>query len=322
MRTRRALAFTALTSGLLACQPARADSAADKAAADALFAQAKVLMAASKYAEACPKLEESERLDPALGTQLNIADCYEHTGRTASAWGLFNEVARASEKRGDKERAAEAARRAGLLAPMLQKLAIVVPPATRVPGLEVRKDGELVGEGSYGSALPTDPGAHKIDATAPAHKGWSTVVRVETTGGGASVEIPALEALPASAGEVPVPFWSTQRIAGTAVAATGLAGLVVGAVAGAITLSKTSDAKAYCSATMPYCKSQGLADENSARTLAHVSDVGFAVGGAAVIAGLVTFFTAPSSAQQAPARMRLGPLVGQGRAGVLAEGRW
>src|ERR1700734_2400394 len=201
MRMRRALALTALTSSLLASPPAVADSAADKAAADALFDQGKQLMAAGRYAEACPKLEESQRLDPALGTQLNLADCFEHSGKSASAWGLFNAVARAAENRGDKDRAAEAARRAALLAPTLQKLAIVVPPATRIPGLEVRKDGALVGEGQYGSSLPADPGAHTVEASAPGHKAWSTVVRVETTGGSASVEIPPLDVLATPTGE-------------------------------------------------------------------------------------------------------------------------
>jgi hypothetical protein len=323
MRATGCLALVALTACLLAGPPAFADSAADKAAADALFSQAKALMAAGKYAEACPKLEESQRLDPALGTQLNLADCYEHTGRTASAWGLFNEVARASEKRGDKERAAEAARRAAVLAPTLQKLAIVVPPATRVTGLEVRKDGELVGEGSWGSALPTDPGAHTIEASAPAHKAWSTVVRVETSGAGASVEIPRLEALagPPGVGTL-TPFWGPQRIAGAAVGGVGLVGLVVGAAFGVVTFQKTSDAKPYCSATLPYCTQAGITLENDAKTTANVSNAAFAIGGAAVVAGLVTFFTAPAGDSKPPSAVRVGPVIGQGRAGITVEGSW
>src|SRR2546421_315839 len=70
--------------------PARADaSLADKAAAQTLFDEGRKLMAAGKYAEACPKLAESQKLDPGVGTQFHLADCYEKIGQTASAWAGF-----------------------------------------------------------------------------------------------------------------------------------------------------------------------------------------------------------------------------------------
>jgi len=59
--------------------------AADAPAAQALFDEAKRAMADGRWAEACPKLEESERLDPSIGTAFNLARCYEHVGRIASA---------------------------------------------------------------------------------------------------------------------------------------------------------------------------------------------------------------------------------------------
>jgi len=60
-------------------------SATDPAAAEASFQQAKKLMSEGKYAEACPRLEESDRLDPADGTKLNLAVCYEQIGDTSKA---------------------------------------------------------------------------------------------------------------------------------------------------------------------------------------------------------------------------------------------
>src|SRR5215204_2648434 len=81
----------------------------DPAAAQALFDQAKELIRQRKFAEACPKLQESNRLDPGIGTQFHLADCYEQSGRVASAWAAFLDVAsqaRAASQL-DREKAAQ-----------------------------------------------------------------------------------------------------------------------------------------------------------------------------------------------------------------------
>ena len=60
---------------VLACtaleRPARA--ASDEAAAEALFLDARARMAKGDYDGACPELEESQRLDPGMGTLFNLA---------------------------------------------------------------------------------------------------------------------------------------------------------------------------------------------------------------------------------------------------------
>src|SRR5262249_2265450 len=70
---------------------------ADPASAQTLFDQAKQLMADGKYRDACPKLEESQRLDPGPGTLFQLASCYEKIDRTATAWAAFLEVAAAAK---------------------------------------------------------------------------------------------------------------------------------------------------------------------------------------------------------------------------------
>src|SRR5262245_34306285 len=82
----------------------------DPAAAQALFDEALKLMKKGRHAEACPKLTESQRLDPGVGTQFHLADCFENVGRVASAWALFLEVesvAKASSQP-DREKVAAA----------------------------------------------------------------------------------------------------------------------------------------------------------------------------------------------------------------------
>ncbi len=98
--SRSALRVCAVATLLLAPARASAESAADQAKAEALFGEGRRLLAASRFAEACPKFVESQRLDPAIGTQLNLGDCYEKTGRTASAWAVFRDAAAEAQKGG------------------------------------------------------------------------------------------------------------------------------------------------------------------------------------------------------------------------------
>ena len=76
-----------ISAGILCCAlsatPAAAQSS-DSAAARALFTEGRTLMEAERFDEACPKLEESLRLDQGIGTQFNLAHCWEKQGRTAS----------------------------------------------------------------------------------------------------------------------------------------------------------------------------------------------------------------------------------------------
>ena len=66
--------------------------AEDQAAARALFNEGRELLTAGRYAEACPKFEAARKLYASAGILLNLGDCYERLGRTASAWTEFGEA--------------------------------------------------------------------------------------------------------------------------------------------------------------------------------------------------------------------------------------
>ena len=114
----------------------------DTATAEALFEQGKQLLRAGNAAAACPKLAESQRIDPSTGTLLALAMCHEADGKLASAWAEFTSVeARArNEGRSDREQAART--RAQALKPRLSTLEVrVSPQVAATSGLEIKRDG-------------------------------------------------------------------------------------------------------------------------------------------------------------------------------------
>src|SRR5262252_3671394 len=194
MSSRRAIAL-ALCAFCLSGLQAHAQTAEnDEAGARVLFAEGRKLAAAGNYAEACPKFEDSLRLDPGIGTSFNLADCLEHIGRTATAWARFLDVAAATKAAGQPERERVARARAQALEPRLARVVVHVP--SPAPGLVVTRDGIAIGAASWGTSVPVDPGDHLVEATAPGRKKWSESTSVPDTPTTVSVVVPALEPLP------------------------------------------------------------------------------------------------------------------------------
>ena len=164
--------------------PLAARAADDKAAAEALFDEARRLMADKRYGDACPKLEASQRLDPGVGTMLNLADCYEKNGQTASAWAQFRETISAARKAGSLEREEIARSRARELEPKLSYLTIVTWQGQEVL---VQRDGTTIDAAVLGTPIPVDPGKHEVVASAEGKRSWTTTVEVPTTRARATV---------------------------------------------------------------------------------------------------------------------------------------
>jgi hypothetical protein len=313
----RAPILLCLASVLLAPPVRAAGSAEDRVAADALYTQAGDLMKAEHFAEACPKLETSQRLDPGVGTLLRLGFCYEHIGRTASAMSAYNDAeVLARAKPGDK-RADDAAARAKALEPRLSRLLIL--SANAAPGQEVRRDGKLVDAGILGTAVPVDPGEHVIEVSAPGRQSWKTSAHVNATPETTTVAVPVLPI----ATEAPVvskpaaPYWNGQRVAGAVVGGAGLVGIIVGAVFGAQTFSKNNASMPYCPTVPTMCYPPGVTLRNDAYSASTISTLGFVVGGVAIAGGAVTFFTATKR----PA-IEVQPAAGPGVASMSVRGSW
>src|SRR5687768_3323445 len=74
------------------------------ARADSLFREAEQFFRAGEIAGACARLAESHRLDPALGTLINLALCHERQGRTATAMTELHEALATAKEKGQTER--------------------------------------------------------------------------------------------------------------------------------------------------------------------------------------------------------------------------
>lgn len=295
-----------------------AQTATDQAAAETLFKVARDLMAAGKYAEACPKLAESQRLDPGTGTLLNLASCYEKNGQVTSAWATYKEAESAAQSAGEPNRVKLARTRAAALEATLPTLTIVVPASVDRPDLQIMRDGAVVGRAAWGTPIPVDPGSHVVEATAPGRKTWEGHPRVNGAGAAVSLEIPPLEteapappaatvagaptvapspsSAPPSAASSDAPrasprSGSTQRAAGLVLGGVGIAGLVAGGISGGLALKKKNDVPAQCNGSV--CNADGISSLDGAKNAATISTISFIAGGALVATGAIVFLVAP-----------------------------
>ena len=155
------------------------------AQAEVLFREGRDLMAAGKYAEACAAFEQSQKLDPATTTLLNLAACREKLGQLATAWGLFLDAERQTRSASDSagQQLHDVARsRARKLEPRVSKLAINVPDESKIDGLEIVRDRQRIEAVMWNRALPVDGGTYTITAQAPGANEWSTTVIVANEG--------------------------------------------------------------------------------------------------------------------------------------------
>jgi hypothetical protein len=280
---------------------ARADAAMDaKAAAQTLFDDGRAAVEAGRFADACPKFAESERLDPGIGTLLWLADCYENTGQTASAWVTFKEAAAAAALTRDRrEQIARA--RASVLDAKLSRLMIVVPPGARAKGLEIWRDGVPLGPPQWSVAVPGNPGVHTISARAPGRKEWATSVQLAPVPGTVQVTIPELEPERAATGEAPASAdetspgrgeGTTQRRIGLGIAGAGLVTIALGTYfsLSAKSAYDASNEDGHCVSNA--CDPTGKEDRSTAFRRATSATIAFALGGAAIAGGAVLYFTA------------------------------
>ena len=282
------VAFVLLSSSVTLAQPAGAQ-------AETLFRQGRDLMAQGKTAEACSAFQESQRLEPAVTTLLNLAGCREKLGQIATAWGLFLDAerqTRSATTAADRQLHDVAQKRAAGLEPRMSKLQIDVPDASKIEGLEIKRGEERIDAGAWNRALPVDGGTYTISATAPKSSPWSTQITIGGERDSKTVEVPKLAPAPEQVAPVVAAVPGVQETATPAATPSRTVPIAVGA--GAVVLlggalvfdlwgnSTYDDAKAEMT-------SQARRDSlyDSANTKRYVA-IGLGVGGIAA-AGVATW---------------------------------
>jgi serine/threonine-protein kinase len=314
----------------IAAAPAGAQTSAEsKAAAEALFDEGKRLLDQGQFAAACEKLAQSDRLDPAVGTQLNLAICYEKAGKTASAWATYRRAAASARARGQAEREKLARDSADVLEPKLSRLTISVPNEARVDGLTILKNGERVAADVWGQPVPVDPGEVSVEASAPGRQTWRTSIVIKDPSKTEMLTIPALSAeTNAAVEEAPAPatssapqaapttsatadlsdVGSSQRTWGLVIGGVGIVGLAAGGFFALQAQSKNDDSKAFCSQQDPNtCTREGVELRDDARASGNVATVAMGLGLALAATGALLYVTAPSAPTSARVGVRATP---------------
>lgn len=265
----------------------------DAVEADRLFEEGRALAKEKQYAEACERFTRSFKLDPTVGTQLNLADCHEQLGHLREAWQLFLAAAEQSERTTDEKRTKFARDRADAVAARLATIVITVTQPT-TPGLVIRIGGREVAAAAE-LRDRVDPGEVEITAVVPERPAFTTSVKA-TSGATIQVTIPTFElpTVPTSTG--------TRRDRSRVRLAWGLAG-ASGALAIAATILTLKGRSDYnATADGPdcmrvtggiICNPAGDAKIGDAQRLADVGTV-FAIGcGVFLAASASVYFTAP-----------------------------
>lgn len=300
MRARSWLSGLIVMGALLGTSAAaRAQDTRDPAAAEELFRQGRTAAEKKDYTTACSKFRESNRLDPAVGTVFNIADCEEKLGRLATSWTLFQEVVQRLPASDDRRGIAE--KRLQKLEPRVPKLTIHLARSDR-SDIVVKRDGVTLGNASLDTPLPVDPGDHTVVVEAPGTRPAEFHATI-AEGQSNTLAVNIGEAAPTTAISLQTPVPETPQPAPAnhtgayVVGGIGAAALVTGVVAGVLTLGKKSTVNSEC--VGKECTQAGVDAASSGKTLGVITTVGLITGAVGLGAATYLFVSAPSPAESA-----------------------
>jgi hypothetical protein len=320
-------AIFALSASPSLCTEAHAEGSP---AADQFFRDGRAAMKKGDWEKARAMFAESQRLDPAPGTLVNLAIAEEKVGKLASAW----EHARAAEDglpQGDDRRAVAKKLHDGL-EDRLPRLTLRADKALP-DGTKITVDDTELSVASLGVALPEDPGEHRVLIRSPGHKDLAVTVKLLERGKETyTVELGELSSVPVTDGVPVTPEKphdrpthdrdhtdppaqaSSMRTVGWVLVGVGAAGLATGGVFGALAIGRKNAVDQHCT---PGCDGPGNDAKADGRTFATVSTIAFIAGGALAAGGVVLVLVSPTPPKGERAGLDLGREPGRFDLGEL-----
>jgi hypothetical protein len=292
---RRVLRVAAWFLVVAGVSPVARSQVATQETAQTLFDEGRRLMEASRFAEACAKLAESQKLDPASGTLLNLAVCHELVGKTATAWREYRQVLADPLTADQRERQHLARERIAGIEPQLARVTFELPHP--VPGgfWLFLDDVPLIAT-SLSEAIPVDPGPHRVRYGAPDRAERVSRFDTVTPGTTLSVRLAALdERRPVVAAPPGPPVAPERRQAPPASRSWLLPSASFAVAAGAFGATTYFGVRAIQRWTVrerhctPRCDTAGSNADASAGRFARAADISLAVGIAAT--GVGAYFT-------------------------------
>jgi hypothetical protein len=295
-------------------------ASAQSGEATALFKEGRKLMEDGEIAAACEKFEAADALERQVGFELNVGDCRDKNGQTATAWAAFVKAA-ATAKQSRDPREKEARDRARSLEKRLVKLTIRVPTDSDIDGLVIKRNDKEIPRGGWNDAVPVDPDEYTISAEAPGRKTWSETIIVKSKD--KVIEVPELERAKRRVNDAHMPLRKHPDLPNanrglTIVLAASGAGVAAIATGFAVySQSVENRADALCPTTM--CTNSYAVDLNhTARLDGWAANVGWILGGAALAgAGIAWWLGDKESAQ-----VSVVPVINSDRAGLAVGGRF
>lgn len=324
MRSRRGRAIAA-AFGLACLVSVSPSPAQDAATAAALFDKGLAEMQAKRFDAACPALAESYRLDPQPGALFTLAECFAEGGKVASASARYDEYLdlfsrmTPGQQAGQRGRDKIALQKKQALQPRIPTLTLMLPKDAPA-GTRVKRDGVVLNAPAIGTPLPVDPGEHVIATivpNGPEHEQRISIAEAEKKEFTVEIELPPappVDSAPATSASAPVAASTTSPPAATTAAppttvpassggsgktwgwittGIGIAGVGVGSVFGLMALQKKGDADSECKDLA--CSSDGMKAVEDGRSHALISTIGFGVGAAGLLTGIILFATSGGS---------------------------
>jgi len=306
-------------------------SAAETAAARALAVEGLKLAQANNCVEALPKLERAEKLYHSAVVASRLGECYVSVGRLVEGTEVLRKVLREPQPADATPALTKALERAQrVLDAAKPRIGGLIVKVAAVADMRVKVDGNVLQSALLDSEVPSDPGEHSIEASAPgflrsgarvtlADGEKKTVTLTLSRDPNAVIAptppvndtstpqptsappAPTAEPAPARvAAPSPLPKREPSRAAAYVSLGIGAAGVATGGVLGLLTLQRHKDLQGRCPDNV--CSPNDQSDLDSAKRLGNFSTIAFGVGGAGLVLGTVLFFTAtPSNVDHASA---------------------